>query len=156
MKKILHIIAQSSYAGVTTYTLRIVNNLPHYNHHILSCYRGNAFEEICAMNITCENLINSETVSYRSLLLKYFKSILFLRKNRFDIIHYHQGGVGVLLFAVIFRRNASVIHHLHGGNLIGDNTKQTISPIHLLLLKILSKYTQQIAMISFLTKATLL
>jgi len=145
VKKVLHIIDQSSYAGVTTYAVRIVKNLPNYNHHIVSCYKGNAFDEISAMNIHCENLVNLEIVSYKLLLLKYYKVILFLSKNSFDIIHYHQGGIGVLLIAVVFRKKASVIHHLHGGNLIGDNIKHNISLLHSYLLKILSKYTHQVA-----------
>ena len=151
-KRILHIIAQSSYAGVTSYTVRLVMNLPQCSHHIIACYKGNAFKEICDMNIACDNLINKETVSYKSLPLKYFKSILYLTKHNFDIIHYHQGGIGVLLLACIFRKKAIVIHHLHGGNLIGDNTKQNISLLHLFLLKILSKHTYQIAVANHIYK----
>lgn len=144
-KKNLHIIAQSSYAGVTTYTIRIVKNLPEYEHHIISCYKGNAYKEILEDNIACENLINWKNISYKSLLLKYYKVISFFLKDRYDIIHYHQGGIGVLLLAVIFGKKAQIIHHLHGGNLIGHPWRQDISYIHLLLLKFLSIYTYQIA-----------
>jgi len=144
-KKILHIIVKSSYAGVTTYTIRIVKNLSQYEHHIISCYKGNAYKEIRAQNIACENLISWENISYKSLLLKYYKAICFFLKNRFDIIHYHHGGIGVLLLAVIFRKKAQIIHHLHGGNLIGDNSQQDISFIHLYLLKFISKRTYQFA-----------
>ena len=144
-KKILHIIVQSSYAGVTTYTVRIIKNLSQYEHYIISCYKGNAYKEIRAQNIACENLINWENISYKSLLLKYYKVISFLLKNRHDIIHYHQGGIGVLLLAIIFGKNAQTIHHLHSGNLIGHPLKQDISYIHLLFLKFLSKFTYQIA-----------
>jgi len=151
-KKILHIIAQPTYSGVTTYSVRIIKNVQQYDHHILSCYKGNAFEEIRVMNISYENLVNSYRVSYRSLLLKYFKLILFLNKTRFDIIHYHQGGIGVLLIAVLLRKKAVVIHHLHGGNLIGDTTKEDISTIHLMLLRILSKHTHRIAVANHVYK----
>ncbi len=145
MKKILHIIDQSSYAGVTTYAVRIVKILPQYNHHIISCYKGNAFDEIRAMNIPYENLVNSEIVSYKSLLLKYFKSILFLSKNRFDIIHYHQGGVGVLFMAWLFKKRAKVIHHLHAANLIGDHSKNEISKLHTSVLRFLSSGIVKVA-----------
>lgn len=151
-ENILHIIDQSSYAGVTSYTVRIVKNLPDYNHRIVACYKGSAIDEILAMGITCEHLVNSNQVSYRSLLQKYIKSILFLSKNRFEIIHYHQGGIGVLLIAVIFKKNAKVIHHLHSGNLIGDNTKQEISFIHKILLKLLSVRTYQISVAGHVKK----
>jgi len=143
--KILHIIVQSSYAGVTTYTVRIVKNLSQHEHYIISCYKGNAYKEILAQNIVCDNLINWENISYKSLLLKYYRVIEFLLKNQFDIIHYHQGGIGVLLLAAIFGKKAQIIHHLHGGNLIGHPSRQDISYIHLFLFKFLSRYTYQIA-----------
>ncbi len=144
-KKILHIIVKSQYDGVTSYSIRLIKNLPQYDHQILSCYKGNAVEEINRMNISTVHLLNTKLISYRYLLLKYIKMIFFLRKNRYDVIHYHQGGVGILLLAVIFGKNAKVIHHLHSGNLIGDNRKQDIAFIHLLLLKFLSNITYQIA-----------
>jgi glycosyltransferase involved in cell wall biosynthesis len=144
-KKILHIIIKTRYDGVTSYAIRVIKALPKFDHHILSCYEGCAISEIEIMNINCEHLINDGRISYSSLLRKYFKSILFFIKNRFDIIHYHQGGIGVLLIAVIFRNKAQIIHHLHSGNLIGDNSKQDISFVHLNLLKFISRFTYQIA-----------
>ncbi|MBT8379447.1 MAG: glycosyltransferase family 4 protein [Ignavibacteria bacterium] len=144
-KKILHIINKSSYDGVTSYTIRLIKHLPQYDHEILSCYKGDADEEIDALNINSVSLLNKRSINYRHLLLKYIKMIKFLRKNRYDIIHYHNGGIGVLLLVTIFRKKALIIHHLHSGNLIGDNSQQNISIIHLLLLKIISKLTNQVA-----------
>jgi len=66
-------------------------------------------------------------------------------KNSSDVIHYHHGGTGVLLIAVLFRKKAKVIYHLHGGNIIGDNTKQDISFTHSILIKLISKFTYQVA-----------
>jgi glycosyltransferase involved in cell wall biosynthesis len=145
MKKILHIIVKSQYDGVTSYSIRLIKNLPQYEHHILSCYKGGAISEILGMNITCEHLVHDDRINYRSLLKKYFKSILFFSKNSFDVIHYHQGGVGVLLIAVFLGRKATVLHHLHSGNLIGDNSKEDISFLHSIFLRFLSKYTHQLA-----------
>lgn len=144
-EKILHIIIKSRYDGVTSFAIRLINALPQYDHSILACYKGNANNEINEMKIRCAHLLNQEQISYKTLLLKYFSAIHFFMNNRFDIIHYHHGGIGVLLIAVLFGKKAKVIHHLHGGNLIGDNTKQEISFIHLMLLKLLSKFTYQIA-----------
>jgi len=144
-EKVLHIIAKTSYAGITSYVVRIIKDLPEFNHEIVSCYKGSAFEEILNEGIVCHNLIKKGNISYRYLLLKYFKIIYFLITNRFNIIHYHEAGIGVLLLSVIFRKKAKVVHHLHGGNLIGDNTKQEISFIHSFLLKLLSNRTYQIA-----------
>jgi len=98
LKKILHIIVKSHYDGVTSYSIRLIKNFPQYDHQILSCYKGNAIDEIKGMNIPCEHLLNTGSVSIKYLLLKYYKFISYLRKNRYDIIHYHQGGVGICTF----------------------------------------------------------
>ena len=143
--KILHIIDSLSYSGVATYTVRLIKALPQYNHTIISCYNGNAKTEIKNLNHSYQTLINKPEVKYRYLLMKYWKFVSFIVKNRFDIIHYHQGGVGLILLALIFGKKAKVIHHLHSGNLIGDNRSRNISIIHLLLLKLVSKLTYQVA-----------
>ena len=145
VKKILHIIVKSQYDGVTSYSIRLIRNLPQYDHKILSCYKGNAIEEIKGMNISYEHLLNANSISIKYLLLKYYKIISYLRKNEFDIIHYHQGGVGLILLSVLLGKKAKVIHHLHSGNLIGNNKRQDISFTHLLFLKFIAKYTHQIA-----------
>ena len=49
------------------------------------------------------------------------------------------------MLAYFFKKKAIVVHHLHSGNLIGDNTKQNISIAHLKILKYLSSRTHQIA-----------
>ena len=144
-RKILHIIIKTSYDGAAVYPIRLCDNLKEYDQTIISCFKGNAFDEILAKGIKCENLINSDNISYKYLLLKYWRLIKYLRKKSYDIIHYHQGGIGILLLVFFFRKDASVIHHFHSGNLIGDNTKQNISFLHLIILKYLSGRTKQIA-----------
>lgn len=144
-KKILHIIIKSRYDGVTLYSTRLIKSLPGYYHQLLACYKGPAFNEITELNIPCHHLIDNGNISNRSVIIKYIKAILFFIKNRFDVIHYHHAGIGVLLIAVLLKKGAKVVHHLHGGNLIGDNTKQNISVIHRLILIYLSKFTVQVA-----------
>ncbi len=143
--KILHIIDCISYSGVATYTVRLIKALPQYNHTIISCYNGNAEKEFKSLNLIFQSLINKTEVKYRYLFIKYWKFVSFLFKNRFDVIHYHQGGIGLILLALVFGKKAKVIHHLHSGNLIGDNRRQNISIIHLLLLKVISKRTHRVA-----------
>jgi glycosyltransferase involved in cell wall biosynthesis len=115
-----------------------------YDHMIISCFKGNAHEEILQKGIKCENLLNFPKIRYKYLLLKYWRFISYIRKRSFDIIHYHQGGIGILLLAFLFRKKAKVIHHLHSGNLIGNNTKQNLSFLHLTILKYLAGRTIQI------------
>ena len=142
--KILHIVLESSYNGATVYAYRLCSKLKEYDQEIVACFKGNAYDEI-HLTIDCENLINTSEVSYKYLLLKYWRFIKFIRKKNYNIIHYHQGGFGILLLAYFFRKKAAVIHHFHSGNLIGDNTRQNISIVHLKILKYLSNKTKQIA-----------
>ena len=144
-KKILHIIIKSSYDGAAVYPVRLCDKIDEYDHRIISCFKGNAYEEILNKGIKCENLLSSHNISFKYLPLKYWRLIKYLRKNSFDIIHYHQGGIGILLLAFCFRNKAKVIHHLHSGNLIGDNTKLSISTLHLIILKYLATRTHQVA-----------
>jgi len=144
-KSVLHIIIKSSYDGAAVYPVRLCEKIKEYDHTIISCFKGNAFEEILAKGINCENLVNNGSISYKYLLLKYWRLIKYLRKRSFDIIHYHQGGVGILLLAYFYRKKAKVIHHFHHANLIGNNKKQEISFIHLTIIKYLSTRTKQIA-----------
>lgn len=142
--KILHIVQEASYNGATVYAVRLCAKLNEYSHEIVSCFNGNAYNEISS-NTKCVILLYSKNVSYKYLLLKYWKFFRFIYRNKYDIIHYHQGGVGILLLAYFFRKQAVVVHHLHSGNLIGDNTKENISIFHRKILKYLSKKTYQIA-----------
>lgn len=142
--KILHIVLKASYNGATIYATRLSTNLNEYNHEIVSCFNGNAFSEI-NNKIGCERLLSSQEVKFKYLILKYWRFFSFMRKKDYEIIHYHQGGVGILLLAYWFRKNAVVVHHLHSGNLIGDNTRQDISLFHLFILKYLSNKTKQVA-----------
>ena len=149
--KILHIVQEASYNGATIYATRLCTKLTTNAQEIVSCFNGNAFNEIC-LKAKCEILLNSKQVSFKYLLLKYWKFFRFIRKKNYNIIHYHQGGVGILLLAYFFRKHAVVVHHLHSGNLIGDNTKDNISGLHRTILKYLSNKTYQIAVAEHIFK----
>lgn len=125
--------------------MRLCRHLEEYEQEIVSCFNGNAYKEILGYNIKCENLLRIGEIGFKYLLPKYWGFIKYLRKRSFHIIHYHQGGVGILLLAILLGKKAKVIHHLHSGNLIGDNTKQRISILHLIILKYLATRTHQIA-----------
>lgn len=134
-----------SHSGVTSYTIRLINSMPYFDHSIISCYSGSARKEINSIQLLCNVLLDKTEVKSRYIPIKYWKFLLYLLRMKFDIIHYHQGGIGILLLAIALGKKAKVNHHLHSGNLIGDNRKQDISVMHLLVLKFMSKYTTQIA-----------
>lgn len=144
INKILHIVLDASYNGATVYATRLSTQLTGYDHEIVSCFNGNALNDI-SLKTKCVILLNSKHVSFKYLLLKYWKFFRFIRNKNFDVIHYHQGGVGILLLAYFFRKRGVVVHHLHSGNLIGDNTKDNISTFHRTILKYITNKTYQIA-----------
>ena len=134
---ILHIIIKSSYDGAAVFPVRLCEKMEEYDHTIISCFKGNAYEEILAKGIKCENLISTHDISYKYLLLKYWRLIKYLRKNSFDIIHYHNGGIGLIILVVCMRRKEKIIFHIHSGNVIGNASTLNIPLMHKLILKYL-------------------
>ena len=124
-KKILHIISDLSFGGITTYVVRLTKSLPNYQHSIVSCFNGYAKDEISKLNISFKVLIG-RSVSERSLLwIKYIRFLNHYRKLKPDIIHYHNGGIGILLFSIFLRGKSKVIHQFHSASLIVNNFSQT-------------------------------
>jgi len=144
-RKILHIIIKSSYDGTTVYPVRLCEKMEEYDHTIISCFKGNAYEEILNKGIKCENLISSHDISYKYLLLKYWRLVTYLRKKSFDIIHYHNGGIGLVILSIWLRRKEKIIFHIHSGNVIGDASTLSIPLTHKLILKYLKNKTITIA-----------
>ena len=104
--KILHIIVKTGYDGVNAYSTRLINNLPGYSHQLLFCYKCPTPSEIVELNIPCHYLIDNCNISNWSIIGKYIRAILFFRKSRFDVIHYHQAGIGVLFIAVLLKKKS--------------------------------------------------
>ena len=112
MKNILHIISKSSYDGAAITAYRLAKNLTDNSHTILSCYRGDAFEEFSKSGILCENLYESLQGKIFKKTIIYIKFIKHLLKNKYDIIHYHQGGILFLFFFnSIWKKSKSYISH---------------------------------------------
>ncbi|MBI9073495.1 MAG: glycosyltransferase family 4 protein [Melioribacteraceae bacterium] len=142
-KKILHIILRSSYDGASVLPVRVIRHLPEYDHKIVSIFKGALFEET-EEEINYDHLIESSEIDKYSKT-KILSFLIFLLKNKFDIIHYHCGGVSLLFLSLLFRKNAKIIHHIHSGVISGDNNAKDISVFHKLLYKILDKKTIKIA-----------
>lgn len=123
-KKILHIIGRSSYDGTCIFAYRLSISLPQYDFYYLFKHMGRAEEEIQRSN---KNIFNLDTSDNKNKMAIWIKAILFFARNRFDIIHYHSGGIVLLLISVFFRKGAKVIHHIHCGNVNCDPKKKKLS-----------------------------
>lgn len=143
-KKILHIISDLSFGGITTYVVRLAKALPNYQHIIISCFDGNAKDEISKLDISLKVLMRRSVSERRVLWKKYISFLTQYRKLNPDIIHYHSGGIGILLLSIILRGKSKVIHQFHSASLIVNNFSQDVSSLHILLLKILSDRTIKI------------
>jgi len=142
VKTILHIIGESSYDGITIYTTRLIRSLPEYNHKIISMVEGKAITEIQKENICIINLFSSADFKFYKIN-KYIKFIRELLKTSFDIIHYHNGGVGTLFLATLLSKNR-VIHHIHSGSISGNNKTYDLTPFQKYGYKILCKFNYNI------------
>jgi glycosyltransferase involved in cell wall biosynthesis len=123
-KKILHIIGRSSYDGTCIFAYRLSISLPQYDFFYLFKHKGRAEEEIQRSN---KNIFNLDTSENKNKIAIWIKAVLFFLRNRFDIIHYHSGGVVLLLISVLFRKGAKVIYHIHCGNMNCDPNKKKLS-----------------------------
>lgn len=144
MKRVLHIVYESSYGGVVTVIRGIVRNLPEYEHKILAVVKGAAHEELISAGVDTDYLFDC---SKRKLIRSLKTPVLwgYLDGNSFDIIHYHTGGFTILLCAYMFRKNARVIHHIHSGNITGRKDGDKNSFWQNCILKFLNSRTVQIA-----------
>lgn len=143
MKKILHITSQASYDGTYIYALRLCQNLKGFNHTLLSLYRGSASEEVSKLPINQKYIFNRIHRNNFDLLVKLFLFFLFLKKNKYEVIHYHSGGINIL-FLSVFLSKSKVIHHIHCHN-INCKFKNKLSFIEKILYSITNSYTTKLA-----------
>ncbi len=150
--KILHIIIRSSYDGAVVLPIGIIESLPEYKHQILSFFRGSAFQEIIQKDIPYTDFITDESLSKKHRLGKFVFVVQFLNHHNFDIIHFHTGGLGVLLLTYLFRGKAKVIFHIHSGNISGVPNKRKLFLWQKIVLRYLNNRTIQIAVAEHVTK----
>lgn len=146
MKKIsiLHIIQKSSYDGASIFPLRLIDELPEYEHFLLAIFSGSAEKEIKLGGYNYKALLKSDNLILKRII-RYFLFVKYILTTKYDIIHYHLGGVGILLLATIFGNKGKVIHHIHSGNIVGNIDRQGLSIIQKYMLKYISNKNEQIA-----------
>lgn len=135
--RILHIIQRTSYDGASILPQRLIEALPDYNHFLLSCYKGSAHEEFIVSGVKVSYLSNQENIKKYSLI-KLLRFYLFLSKNEFDLIHYHHGGILLLLIALMVKRE-NVIHHIHTRTITGKSSTSSVPFLQKFVLKYIDK-----------------
>lgn len=118
---------------------------PQYNHKLISIFKGSAVDGFRHNGVVCSYFLDKNSRGLYFILKKNFALAKHLLKNKYDIIHFHGGGISVLLLAVIFRRNSKVIFHLHAGNVTGIPFKSWIPAIHKLIYRSIDKHVEKIA-----------
>ncbi|MGE5399925.1 MAG: glycosyltransferase family 4 protein [Ignavibacteriales bacterium] len=140
--KILHIIGRSSYDGTCIFAVRLIRNLNDYESEILFIEQGSAETEILKEADKCHNMHRNKSgagIFYSAKVLAFF---LF---NKYDIIHYHSGGLFTLLTARLMNRKIPVIHHLQCGNINGKQIGKKLNFIEKYCYRFLKNRTTQIA-----------
>ncbi len=145
MKKVVHIVSRSSYDGAVLVAFRIMENLKEFKHVLLSCVKGSASEELNEAGINNINLSDSAGRGITGLFKKYIKTFSHFYKNDYDIIHYHNGGLGVLLICRLLNKKGKIIYHSHCGNISCSHTNKGPGKIYFLLLALLLKTETVIA-----------
>lgn len=145
MGKILHILNSISYDGAAILSFRIVMITPQYNHEVISVFKGSAVDEFKRNGIVCSYLLDKKSHGLNFKLKKDLALVRYLLKNKYDIIHFHGGGISALLFAILIKRGAKVIFHLHAGNVSGHPFKKKLSFVHQTLYKLLDPHLNKIA-----------
>lgn len=119
-KKILHIINHADYNGASLVCYRTAKFVSSGHHYLFSV--GNNRN-----NIQLEDFykvyksVNGSSVF--SKLISIINLIKVLKQNQFDIVHYHDGGILFLLISY-FVLPSKIIHHVHSGNVLGNNSSR--------------------------------
>ena len=145
MGKILHIVNSVSYDGAAILSLRIVMMTPQYQHEIISMFKGSGINEFMKNGIVCSYLLDKNSYGLNFKLKKDLALVRYLLKNKYDIIHFHGGGISVLLIAALLKRKASVVFHLHAGNITGIPFKLNLPAVYKFIYRNIDKRIEKVA-----------
>lgn len=142
--KILHILNSVSYDGAAISAFRIAKMLPLFDHEMISLFNGSAVNEFKKNFVNYSFLLDRKPEGVTSKIKKLIALAMLLRKQNYDIIHFHGGGISVLFLLTIIKRKASLIFHLHSGNITGMPFKQNIPQTYRLLYRLLDPHITKI------------
>lgn len=84
-KKIVHFIFNLSRGGAETMMVRVIKELPEYEHVVVTLFPGNNFGE----ELQCKKWICLNTASLFTLPFAFFKFRKLVRKEKPDLVHTH-------------------------------------------------------------------
>jgi len=84
-KKIIHFIFNLQRGGAETMMVRVIRELPEYEHIVVTLFPGNHFGN----ELQCKKWIGLNTGSLFSLPLAFFKFRKLVREERPDLVHSH-------------------------------------------------------------------
>ena len=145
MVKILHILNSVTYDGAAIHAFRVVKMSPQFNHYMISIFTGSAVNEFKKNGVNCSILLERKPVGVSSKIRKIISTAMFLRKQNYDMLHFHGGGISVLFLLTLFKRKASLIFHMHSGNVTGVPFKQKVPPAYRLLYRLMDSHIAKIA-----------
>ncbi len=145
MVKILHILNSITYDGAAIHAFRVVKMSQQFNHNMISIFNGSAVDEFKKNSVNCSVLLKRKPEGASSKIRKIISTAIFLRKQNYDILHFHGGGISILFLLTLLKGNASLIFHLHSGNITGIPFKQKIPHTYKLFYRLMDSHLTKIA-----------
>ncbi|MEW5843890.1 MAG: glycosyltransferase family 4 protein [Bacteroidota bacterium] len=145
MGKILHIVNSVSYDGAAILSFRIAMMTPQYQHEIISMFKGSGINEFMKNGLVCSYLLDKNSHGLNFKLKKDLALVRYLLKNKYDIIHFHGGGISILFLLTLLKGKASLIFHLHSGNITGIPFKQKVPYTYKLFYRFMDSHITKVA-----------
>lgn len=124
---------------------RIVKMTAQFEHEVVSIFPGSAIDEFQRDGVRVEVILKKKPRGLRGVVNKNFALNRFLRNHQYDIIHFHGGGISILLFLVLLKSKTRIIFHLHSGNITGIPFKLGLPIIYKLLYKLIDPRLEKVA-----------
>ena len=119
--KILHVCGSATYDGTAIYAWRLAQSqTKHAETSVLFIYDGSAFVEMSLRELNLFCLFKHNKINWYNNFVKIFVLRKSLKNTQYDVIHYHSGGIIVILFLYIYYRKKLILH-IHCGNITGSN-----------------------------------
>ena len=84
-KKVVHFISSLIRGGAETMLVRVIKEMPEYDHVVITLFPGNHFGD----ELQCKKLVNLNTKSLFTLPFAFFKFRKLMKKERPDFVHTH-------------------------------------------------------------------
>jgi glycosyltransferase involved in cell wall biosynthesis len=115
------VCGSATYDGTAIYAWRLAQSqIEHVHASLLFLYNGSAFKEMSLKELNLFCLFKHNKINWYYNFTKIYLLRKYFKNTNYDIIHYHSGGVIVIVFLYICFKHKLILH-IHCGNITGSN-----------------------------------